>query len=110
MRSKKKPAKGAIRRALNLKTEEDYENALVAKVKETLFDHGVHASFNLHGLETPQKFLARLKKNKKLREACHASIEWGVLIHLKEKFSEMAGAVYVDTEASDDEIVKFLTK
>lgn len=110
MRSKKKPVKGAIRRAIDLKTQEDYENALVAKVKETLFAHGVHASFNLHGLETPQKFLARLKKNKKLRAACQSAIEWGVAIHLKEKFEEMAGVVYVDAEASDDAIVKFLTK
>jgi hypothetical protein len=110
MKSKKGPVVGAIQRALRLKIQEDYENALVAKVKDELFAHGVHAFFNLHGLETPQKFLARLKKNKKLREACKSSIEWGVTIHLKEKFDELAGVVYVDSEASDDEIVKFLTK
>ena len=110
MKSNKKVASGAIQRAMHLKVQDDYENALVAKIKDTLFAHGVHASFNLHGLETPQKFLARLKKNKKLRDACRSAIEWGVAIHLKEKFDELAGIVYVDAQASDDEIVKFLTK
>lgn len=96
--------KSAIQRAVELEKEED-------KVRKSLKACNVIPLIGIVPI-TAKNFLNRLEKNKKLADACLRAKSAGVLIFLTDKFwfSIDPGAITIDSRATDEEIIKFLTQ
>ena len=93
--------KTVIQKAAELKKEND-------KVRQLL--RGYNVGFLSDELITAKNFLNRLEKNKKLASACFLAKANGVVIMFDNDFKIFSGVVSIDTRATDEEIIKFLTQ